>query len=422
LRSKQNKYVYSVSCVRFNQKKQGEDEEVRVRVHLEDGLLVELQSFDSHLESHRDVSELLLSWGARRAAFVAALRFLKLWATRAGVYGTVWGYVNGLALAVMITAAARDEDVTSDALVARFFLVYSAWDFAVPVRLGRQVYQARQHDHVPVAAPSSGRSICRNATTSSRNVLRTILTEAAQIAPDLSLLLLQRRDRTGAPLFFEAHPHYLCIEMPSPRLGLARLIQLVLFLEKCGVECTPYSQLLCSVSSSALAVQLVGLSQAPPSCAHLVPAGCVVRHVTGPVTAAVCSRKRFRFAAETAAPAPEPHNNEEQQPQQQQPDEPVDFAARVAGMSSDKIFAAVRWDPCWKTGVTGSSFLSLVNCFVFERILEILWEDRFLGFIRKPVAQFHPSAIPWHRVRAFYQDNKLIWWRGDMADFEKPAK
>ena len=81
--------------------------------------------------------------------------------------------------------------------------------------------------------------------------------------------------------------------------------------------------------------------------------------------------------------------------------EVVDFEARVAGMSSEKIFAAVKWDPIWKGALT-----------------EIVWEDRFLGCVRKPVAQFHPSSIPWHRVRAFYHDGTLIWYRGDKNDFD----
>jgi hypothetical protein len=55
-------------------------------------------------------------------------------------------------------------------------------------------------------------------------------------------------------------------------------------------------------------------------------------------------------------------------------------------------------------------------------VTEIVWEDRFLGFLRKPVAQFHPSAIPWHRVRAFYHAGVLVWWRGDPADFEQKKK
>ncbi len=217
----------------------------------------------------------------------------------------------------------------------------------------------------------------------------------------LGALLLQGRRRDGTCLFGEQHPHFLVLELPRPRTALARLVQLVLFLEKSGLVVTPFSHLFAAPSSSSCAVVVLGLESAPPACSQLLPKGSVARAVEAPL---VLPKKRFRFAAVIQEPA----NAQEDAAAAAaagQPDEPIDFAARVEGMSSDKIFAAVRWDPAWKSGLT-----------------EIVWEDRFMGFVRKPVAQFSPSAIPWHRVRAFFHQGKLIWYRGDMADLEAMMK
>jgi hypothetical protein len=63
----------------------------------------------------------------------------------------------------------------------------------------------------------------------------------------------------------------------------------------------------------------------------------------------------------------------------------VDFAQRVAGLTSEKVYSAIQWDPVWQTGLN-----------------EIGWEDRFLGLMRKPVASFSSAAIPFHRVVVTY--------------------
>ncbi len=370
-----------------------------LRVHTEDGLVVEMQEEQEGDEAARDVAVLLEAWGADREHYVAALLFVKLWAARLGLYGTVWGFPNGLAYAVMLTAATRGlKAVTADVLLKRFFNFFGHYDWTVPVRISTR-YEARPHDWIPVGAPSTGRSVCRCATRSSLRTLEAALREAATLYPSLAQLLLQQRT-DGLPLFFSAHPHYLRITPGEPRLALSRLPTLILFLERCGLECTAYPTLM---SLDGLPVQLIGLSGPPPDCRDMLP-GCVVAPIVGPVTC--CNKKRFKFVAvleqlPEAAAAHAPEAPEAGGAQQEE--EAVDFAARVTGLSSDKIFAAVKWDPVWQGGLT-----------------EIVWEDRFLGFLRKPVAQFHPSAIPWHRVRAFYHKGQLIWWRGDREDFDTP--
>lgn len=82
-------------------------------------------------------------------------------AARAGVLGTVWGFPNGLAYAVMLTWAARQVSpapASAAALVDAFFARFAEFDWTRPVQLGHRSFVARPHEHISVAAPASGRS------------------------------------------------------------------------------------------------------------------------------------------------------------------------------------------------------------------------------------------------------------------------
>lgn len=63
------------------------------------------------------------------------------------------------------------------------------------------------------------------------------------------------------------------------------------------------------------------------------------------------------------------------------------------------VFNRIKWD----------AKLSLQNWMIG-------YEDRFLGIIEVPIAEFDHSTIPWHRVRVFRRDGEIVWDRINRVD------
>ena len=103
------------------------------------------------------------------AAFRAALRFLKLWATRRGVYSNVTGYLGGVNWAILVAYVSRLYPTASPAtLVSRFFKVMASWRWPTPillrpierdVSLGMPVWDPRENPRdrahlMPIVTPA----------------------------------------------------------------------------------------------------------------------------------------------------------------------------------------------------------------------------------------------------------------------------
>jgi hypothetical protein len=99
-----------------------------LRVHRE-GIQVDFQEADEGGEAAKgDVQKLLELWGEDLEAVRDSLLFLKFYfGHRIATYGTVCGYPNGLALAVMVSVVLRQtppDQRTAEALVQGFFEYY----------------------------------------------------------------------------------------------------------------------------------------------------------------------------------------------------------------------------------------------------------------------------------------------------------
>lgn len=335
---------------------------------LVDGVQVDLGTRGDG-DGERDAAAVLEAWGERSAACATALRFLKLWAARAGVYGNVYGYPNGLALAVLLARAARahPQAHTAHELVRAFFAFFADYDWSQPVCVAPgQRYRARAVDPLPIGTPAGGHSIVRNATASSVAVWARAVREAAQLVDEPAAMLLQWRDPLGRPDVGQQYPCYVQAELLSEvRATQARVVALVIALEQAvpGLRCHVYGQLLCSEDGGDTACVLIGLSQEVDALpvqlddAHM---RCALVHFP------LCHRPyRLREAAVVAPVAAAAADEEEAAAE---PQEEPDFAAMAAGCrSSDEVYKMLKWHPAFE-GAKDS---------------EIGWEDRFLGLIRK---------------------------------------
>lgn len=64
------------------------------------------------------------------------LRIIKLWAKRRCIYSAQFGYLNGIACAVMVAKIHQDNpDLEVADLVYKFFEVYSQSDWKTPVSI-----------------------------------------------------------------------------------------------------------------------------------------------------------------------------------------------------------------------------------------------------------------------------------------------
>ncbi|KAJ3222676.1 hypothetical protein HDU78_011648 [Chytriomyces hyalinus] len=113
-----------------------------------------------------------------KSAFRLTARVLKVWASAKGMHLVKLGFPPSHALVVLLAGLFKRRDVsgtvTAGGLVAKFFRVWSAHDWDVPVEWDSKARGTSAHreerDRMTVVAPSGSINICRNVVTSSRNV------------------------------------------------------------------------------------------------------------------------------------------------------------------------------------------------------------------------------------------------------------
>lgn len=387
----------------------------------------------------------------RQPHFAQALALLKIWASRCGIYGSVFGFLNGAALVTLLCRAVNElpADASAEELVRQFFRFAAQWDGKTQVvtlpgcpwtgRLDRQV--------LPVSTPA-GRLILRNATRSTQAAVLDAFAVCQRLYDDgLSTLLLQERHAaSGQPKFFDQFPHYVTARCqwegeawarPVSDWFASRAVGLVLALEQvqCVDAAIPYPRLLRLEGAASGCSVLVGLRGAPDISALRVALNdweAMLRPSWTEGVTGVVSEHVFATHGLSRRPftAPNVFLTQQQQAQAAQQRQNEAAAAAAAGEGNDgangEEEAAVAVD--WEAELRG------VHCeLVYKRVLwdphltvddwEIGWEDRFVGIMRKPITVFKPGgAVPWHRVRVFWHQGKVVWSRGDIEELMKRPK
>ncbi|XP_068636507.1 nuclear poly(A) polymerase 4-like isoform X2 [Aristolochia californica] len=199
--------------------------------------------------------------------FCAALRCLKFWAKRRGVYSNVTGFLGGVNWALLVARVCQlYPNAIPSMLVSRFFRVYTQWRWPNPVmlcsmeeeELGFPVWDPRRNPrdrthHMPIITPAYPcMNSSYNVSTSTLRVMMEQFRYGNKICEEIELNKVHWSALFEPYHFFEAYRNYLQVEIVGANADdlrawkgwvESRLRQLTLKIERdtCGMlQCHPY--------------------------------------------------------------------------------------------------------------------------------------------------------------------------------------
>ncbi|XP_076592802.1 poly(A) polymerase type 3-like [Chaetodon auriga] len=103
---------------------------------LDDKLLCNMDKRCARSVNGYRVSEEILRQVPNVHTFRVTLRAIKLWAKRRNIYSNALGFLGGVSWAILVARICQlYPNATASTLVAKFFKVYSMWEWPIPVRL-----------------------------------------------------------------------------------------------------------------------------------------------------------------------------------------------------------------------------------------------------------------------------------------------
>ncbi|KAL2928246.1 Nuclear poly(A) polymerase 4 [Bienertia sinuspersici] len=199
--------------------------------------------------------------------FRTALRCLKLWAKRRGVYSNVTGFLGGVNWALLVARICQlYPNAVPSMLVSRFFRVYTQWRWPNPVmlceieedELGFPVWDRRRNHrdrthHMPIITPAYP---CMNSSYNvSPSTLRVMIEQfqfGNKICQDIELNKASWSSLFEPYMFFESYKNYLQVDIIAADADdlrawrgwvESRLRQLTLMIERDTLgklQCHPY--------------------------------------------------------------------------------------------------------------------------------------------------------------------------------------
>ncbi|KAK3220016.1 hypothetical protein Dsin_013986 [Dipteronia sinensis] len=201
--------------------------------------------------------------------FCTALRCLKFWAKRRGVYSNVTGFLGGVNWALLVARVCQlYPNAIPSMLVSRFFRVYTMWRWPNPVmlcaieeaELGFSVWDPRKNPrdkthHMPIITPAYPcMNSSYNVSTSTLRVMMDQFQYGNKICEDVELNKAQWSSLFEPYFFFESYKNYLQVDIIAEDADdlrawrgwvESRLRQLTLMIERDTfgkLQCHPYPQ------------------------------------------------------------------------------------------------------------------------------------------------------------------------------------
>ncbi|KAK4632383.1 Poly(A) polymerase pla1 [Fulvia fulva] len=201
----------------------------------DNNLLRGLSETDMKCVNGTRVTDRLLQLVPETKTFRLALRAIKLWAQRRGVYGNVYGFPGGVAYAMMVVRMCQlYPRAAAPVIVNKFFMVMGKWRWPDPVTLckreaapdlgvtppqwGEQTKD--RFDLMPIITPAFP---CMNATAgltnSNRQVILREFKRGLEITNDIHAGKKEWKALFARQTFFtEDYKHYLCLVTGSRTL------------------------------------------------------------------------------------------------------------------------------------------------------------------------------------------------------------
>lgn len=163
-------------------------------------------------------------------SFRTALRYMRLWAKRRGVYSNVTGFLGGINWALLVARICQlYPNALPNMLVYRFFRVYNLWRWPNPVLLcpiqegslglpfwdPRRTFKDRQH-LMPIITPAYPcMNSSYNVSTSTLRVMMEEFKRGSEICEEIEANKASWDSLSEPFAFFEAYKNYLQIDIAA---------------------------------------------------------------------------------------------------------------------------------------------------------------------------------------------------------------
>jgi poly(A) polymerase len=166
-----------------------------------------------------EISETILNSVPNHENFMLLLRFVRFWAKRRGVYGSVFGYFSGTAWAICCAVVCQQHPrLQLPQLVGHFFRMLSRHDWATQIEIIPPDGQPRQAEKLPPAEEcpmpvllpaGSGLLATRTVSPTTMKVLQKELRRGFKTVKQVELARVHWSDVYNSSRFFQRHRHYL---------------------------------------------------------------------------------------------------------------------------------------------------------------------------------------------------------------------
>ncbi|RWS05590.1 Poly(A) polymerase alpha-like protein, partial [Dinothrombium tinctorium] len=178
------------------------------------------------------VTDDILQLVPNHESFRLALRAIKFWAKRMGIYSNALGYLGGVSWAMLVARTCQlYPNAVASTLVHKFFLVFSQWPWPKPVllrnmkeetgNLGLPVWDPRvnlsdRYHLMPIITPAyPQQNSTFNVTTSTRTIIINEFKNALAICDSIAAGKAEWKDLFEPVNFFSKYRHFIALIITS---------------------------------------------------------------------------------------------------------------------------------------------------------------------------------------------------------------
>ena len=178
------------------------------------------------------VTDMILNLVPDQENFRTALRLIKLWAKKRGIYSNVFGYLGGVSWAILVARVCQlYPNFAPSAILSRFFWLYSKWDWNKPITLCEIIDSGQglivwnqmnaQREIMPIITPAyPAQNSTYNVSISTFRILQAEIKRGTEIMDKIAANKLYDSPAIWAELvtpidFFLMHKHYLQVRIFS---------------------------------------------------------------------------------------------------------------------------------------------------------------------------------------------------------------